>query len=152
MKAILHQVQRIFVGFLFAKQLVNQGIKGADKEEMMFSFFRDLLERMFQSALQKRDGHGRRHMEHFAASGNLAIVTVIRKFAYSKRFTVINAARVFANGVLHILGKERLEPELAGLVGQVAAEGHGLVAREKRRIALRANAQVQMLELDLCHL
>ena len=119
---------------------------------MMFSFFRDLLERMFQSALQKRDGHGRRHMEHFAASGNLAIVTVIRKFAYSKRFTVINAARVFANGVLHILGKERLEPELAGLVGQVAAEGHGLVAREKRRIALRANAQVQMLELDLCHL
>ena len=152
MKAILHQVQRIFVGFLFAKQLVNQSVKGADKEEMMFPFLRNLLERMFQSSLQERNRHGRRHMEHFAASGNLAIVTVIREFACGKRFSVVNAARIFANRVLHILGKQGLEPEFAGLVGQVAAESHGLVAREKRRIALRANAQVQMLELDLCHL
>jgi hypothetical protein len=69
-----------------------------------------------------------------------------------KRFAVIDAAWIFANRVLHVFGKQGLEPEFAGLVGQVAAEGHGLVAREKRRIALRANAQVQMLELDLCHL
>ena len=152
MKAILHQVQRIFVGLFFAKQFIDQGIKGTNKEEMMFSFFRNLLERMFQGALQKRDCHGRRHVEHFTASGNLAIVTVVRELARNKRFSVVNAARIFANRVLHVLGKQSLEPEFAGLVRQVAAEGHGLVAWEKRRIALGANAQVQMLELDFCHL
>ena len=118
----------------------------------MLSFPGRLLEGVFQSALQKRDSHGRWHMKHFAASGNLAIVTIVREFSLNKRFAMVDAARVFANRVLHVLGKERLEPELAGLVGQVAAEGHGLVAREKRGIALGANAQVQMLELDLRHL
>ena len=91
-------------------------------------------------------------MEHLAASGDLAVVAVIREFSLHQRFAVIDAARGFANRVLHILGKQGLEPELAGLVGEVAAEGHCLVAREKRRIALGANAQVQMLELDFCHL
>ena len=118
----------------------------------MLSFPGRLLEGVFQSALQKRDSHGRWHMKHFAARGDFAVVTVIREFPLHQRFAVINAARVFANRVLHVLGKERLEPELAGLVGEVAAEGHGLVAREKRGIALGANAQVQMLELDLRHL
>ena len=91
-------------------------------------------------------------MEHLAASGHFAVVTVIREFSLHQRFAVIDAVRAFANRVLHIFGKERLEPEFAGLVGEVAAESHGLVAREKRRIALGANAQVQMLELDFCHL
>ena len=152
MKAILHQVQGIFIRHFLAKELINQGIKSTDKEEMMLALFCHLLERVFQGSLQKRNGHRGRHVEHLAASGDLAIVTVIRKFACSKRFTVINAARVFANRVLHVFGKQRLKPEFAGLVRQVAAEGHSLVAREKRRIALRANTQVQMLELDFCHL
>ena len=46
----------------------------------------------------------------------------------------------------------RLEPEFAGLVREVATESHRLVAREKGRIALGANAQVQMKELDLGHI
>lgn len=83
---------------------------------MMFAFFRYLLERVFQGAFQKRNRHGRRHMEHLAASGDLAVVTVIRKFACSKRFTVVNATRIFASRVLHVLGKQGLEPKLAGLV------------------------------------
>ena len=91
-------------------------------------------------------------MEHFAASGNLAIVTIVREFSLNKWFAMVDAARIFANRILHILGEQRLKPEFAGLVGQVAAEGHGLITRKKRRIALRANAQVQMLELDLRHL
>ena len=119
---------------------------------MVLALFSNLLEGVFQGALQERDGHGRRHVEHLAASGDLAVVAVIREFSLHQRFAVVDAVRVFANGVLHVLGKERLEPELAGLVGEVAAEGHGLVTREKRRIALGANAQVQMLELDFCHL
>ena len=152
MKTVLHQVQRIFVRHLLAKESVYQGIEQADKEEMMLTLFRRLLERVFQGTLQKLNRHGRRHVEHLAASGDFAVITVIREFSLHQRFAVINAARVFANGVLHILGKERLEPELAGLVGEVAAEGHRLVTREKRGIALGANTQVQMLELDLRHL
>ena len=91
-------------------------------------------------------------MEHFAASGNLAVVTIIGQFTIDKRFTMVNATRTFTNRILHILGKERLEPEFARLIRQVAAEGHGLVTGEKRRIAFGANAQVQMLELDFSHL
>ena len=132
MKAVLHQIQRIFVRFLFTKQLINQSIESTDKEEMMFSLLRNLLERVFQSALQERDGHRRRHVKHLAASGNPAVVTVVRKFAGDKQFTVVNAARIFANRVLHILGKQCLEPEFTGLVSQVTAKSHGLVAREKR--------------------
>ena len=152
MKTVLHQVQRIFVRHLLAKESVYQGIEQADKEEMMLTLFRRLLERVFQGTLQKLNRHGRRHVEHLAAVRHLAVVTVIREFSLHQRFAVINAARVFANGVLHILGKERLEPELAGLVSEVAAEGHRLVAREKRRKTLGAHAQVQMRELDLRHL
>ena len=119
---------------------------------MVFTFFSHLLEGMFQGAFQKRNGHGWRHVEHLAASRDLAVITVIRKLSIHKRFAVIDTAGAFASRVLHIFGKERLEPEFAGLIRQVAAESHGLVAREKRRIALGANAQVQMLELDFCHL
>ena len=119
---------------------------------MVLALFINLLEGVFQGALQERDGHGRRHVEHLAAVRHLAVVTVVREFPCDKRFSVVNTARAFANRVLHVFGKQRLKPEFAGLVRQVAAEGHGLVAREKRRIALRANTQVQMLELDLCHL
>ena len=80
MKTVLHQVQGIFVGHFFAEQLVYQGIKRADKEEMMLTLLGDLLEGVFQRTLQKRHRHGRRQMKHLAASGNLAIVTVIREF------------------------------------------------------------------------
>lgn len=51
MKAILHQVQRVFVRHLFAKESVYQGIEQADKEEMMLAFFCRLLERVFQGTL-----------------------------------------------------------------------------------------------------
>lgn len=139
MKAILHQIQRIFVGFLFAKELVHHGIERTDKEEMMSPFFSRYLERMFQSTLEQLNDHRRRHMEHLAAGRHLSIVTIIGELALNKCFSMINAARVFANRILHILGKQRLEPELARLIGEIAAEGHGLVAREKRRIALGAN-------------
>ena len=50
MEAILHQVQRIFIRHFFTKQFIYQGIKGSDKEEVVFTFFRDLLEGVFQSA------------------------------------------------------------------------------------------------------
>ncbi len=119
---------------------------------MMLALFRHLLERVFQGSLQKRNGHRGRHVEHLAASGDLAIVTIIRELSIHELFAVIDTADIFANRVLHVLGQQSLEPEFAGLVRQVAAEGHSLVAREKRRIALRANTQVQMLELDFCHL
>ena len=152
MKAILHQVQGIFIRHFLAKELINQGIKSTDKEEMMLALFCHLLERVFQGSLQKRNGHRGRHVEHLAASGDLAIVTIIRELSIHELFAVIDTADIFANRVLHVLGQQSLEPEFAGLVRQVAAEGHSLVAREKRRIALRANTQVQMLELDLCHL
>ena len=119
---------------------------------MVLALFSNLLEGVFQGAFQERDGHGRRHVEHFAASGDLAIVTVIRELSIHELFAVIDTADISANRVLHVLGQQSLEPEFAGLVRQVTAEGHSLVAREKRRIALRANTQVQMLELDFCHL
>ncbi len=51
MKAILHQIQRIFGGFLFTKKLIHQGVKGSNKEEMMLALFGRLLERMLQRAL-----------------------------------------------------------------------------------------------------
>ena len=78
-------------------------------------------------------------MEHLATSRHLAIVAIIRELSRHQGFAVINAARIFANRVLHILCKERLEPEFSGLVRKVTTESHSLVAREKRRIALGAN-------------
>ena len=110
MKAILHQIQRIFIRHFFTKELVNQGIQGSNKEEMVFTLFSNLLERVFQGTLQKLDHHGRRKMEHFATGGNLAVVTVIGEFSIYKRFAMINTANIFKDRVLHILGKERLEP------------------------------------------
>ena len=104
MKAILHQVQRVFVRHLFAKESVYQGIEQADKEEMMLAFFCRLLERVFQGTLQKLNRHGRRHVEHLAAVRHLAVVTVVREFPCDKRFSVVNTARAFANRVLHVLG------------------------------------------------
>ena len=119
---------------------------------MVFALFGNLLEGMFQGALQKLNHHGWRKMEHFAASSHLAVVTVIRELSIYKGFTVIDTANIFTDRILHILGEERLEPKLTGLVRQIATKSHGLVAREKRRIALGANAQVQVLELDGSHL
>ena len=139
MKAILYQIQRIFVGLFFTKDFVHHSIKQADKEEMMLTLFRRLLERVFQSTLQKRYRHRRRHVKHFTTSRHLAIVAIIREFTLHQRLAVVDAARIFTNGVLHIFSEKRLEPKLAGLVRQVAAKSHGLVAREKRRIALGAN-------------
>ena len=65
---------------------------------------------------------------------------------------MVNTVNAFADRILHVFCKERLEPEFAGLVRQVATESHSLVAGEKRRIALRANTQVQVKELDVRHL
>lgn len=152
MKAILHQIQRIFGGFLFTQKLIHQGVKGSNKEEMMLTLFGRLLERMLQSSFQKLNRHRGRKVEHLAASRDLAVVAVVREFSLHQRFAVINAARVFANGVLHILGKERLEPKFTRLVRQIATESHRLVTREKSGKTMGANTQVQMLELDFCHL
>jgi len=48
MKAVLHQIKRIFVRFFFAKEFVHHGIERTDKEEMMLAFFSGHLERVFQ--------------------------------------------------------------------------------------------------------
>lgn len=139
MKAILYQIQRIFIGLFFTKDFVHHSIEQADKEEMMLALFCRLLERVFQSTFQKRYRHRRRHVKHFTTSRHLAVVAIIREFTLHQRLAVINAARIFANRVLHILCKERFEPEFSGLVRKVTTESHSLVAREKRRIALGAN-------------
>ena len=70
---------------------------------MVFALFGNLLEGMFQSALQKLNHHGWRKMEHFATSSHLAVVTVIRELSIYQRFAVVDAARIFANGILNIL-------------------------------------------------
>ena len=69
----------------------------------MLALFSNLLEGVFQGALQERDGHGRRHVEHLATSRHLAIVTIIRELSIYQRFAVVDAARIFANGILNIL-------------------------------------------------
>ena len=84
MKAILHQIQRIFGGFLFTQKLIHQGVKGSNKEEMMLTLFGRLLERMLQSSFQKLNRHRGRKVEHLAASRDLAVVAVVREFARDK--------------------------------------------------------------------
>jgi len=62
---------------------------------------------------------------------------------------MVNAANIIANRVLHILGQQRLEPEFTGLIRQICAESHGLVAREEGGIAMGTNAEVKMKDLDV---
>jgi hypothetical protein len=57
---------------------------------------------------------------------------------------VIDAAGTRHIGVGSVLRLEGIVPQFARTIRDVSAQGHCLVAREKRRKALGANTQVQM--------
>ena len=61
---------------------------------------------------------------------------------------MVNTANIIANRVLHILGKQSLQPKFTGLVREVRTESHSLIAGEERGIAVRTNAEVEMEDLD----
>lgn len=107
------------------------------------------LERRVDGPLENAQDHGRRQMEHLAAGGRLALVAVVRNFTIHQWFTMVNAAGACHVRVRHVLCKQGIVPELAGLVRQVSSEGRGLVTGKKRRKALGAHAQVQMTDFHL---
>ena len=115
-----------------------------DKEKVVFAFFclRSRLD--IQGPLQKLFHRRRWHMERFAASRHVAIETVMRKFAFHKRLTVIDAHRIFAGRVLHVFLVQVIEPQFARLVRESTVKGERLVAREINGITLRANPQIKI--------
>ena len=115
-----------------------------DKEKVVFAFFclRSRLD--IQGPLQKLFHRRRWHMERFAASRHVAIETVMRKFTFHKRFTVIDAHRIFAGRVLHVFLVQVIEPQFTRLVRESTVKGERLVAREIDGITLRANPQIKI--------
>ena len=107
------------------------------------------LERRVDGPLENAQDHGRRQMEHLAASGHLAIVAVVGNLAIYQRLAVVDATGACHVRVCNVLSKQGVVPEFAGLVRQVSSEGRGLVTGEKRRKALGAHAQVQMTDFHL---
>ena len=118
---------------------------------MVFLVSSGFLEGGIQRTLQNLQHLRRRQVEHLAASRHLSGNPVVGNVPVHERFTVVDAAGTRHVRVRDVLRLEGVVPELARAVGHVTAQGHRLVAREERREALGADAQVEMAYFLLHH-
>ena len=109
------------------------------------------LEGRVNGPLQNTKDHRWRQVEHFAASGNLALVAVIGNLAVYQRLTVVYTAGSRHIRIRNVLCKQGVVPQFAGAVWQITPEGRGLITWKKHRKTLGAHAKVQMANSHLGH-
>ena len=151
MEVVLKLVQRIDLRHFLSKKLRNQGIQRTDKEEVMFLGTGIVPERGIERTLEDGKHLRRRQVEHLAAGRHLAGHPVVGNVPIGQGLAMIDATGARHIGVRGSLRLEGVVPQLAGTVRQVVAQGHRLIAREKRRKALGTNAQVEVTDFHLYH-
>ena len=143
-EVVRYLVQGVDLGHFLSKPLVYERVERPDKEEMMLLVSSGFLEGGIQRALQNLQHLRRRQVEHLAAGRHLPGNPVVGNVAVHERFAVVDAAGSRHVRVRRVLRLEGVVPQFARTVGHVPAQGHRLVAREERREALGADAQVKM--------
>ena len=151
MEVVLKLVQRIDLRHFLSKKLRNQGVQRANKEEVMLLGAGIVPKRGVERTLEDGKHLRRRQVEHLAAGRHLAGHPVVGNVTFGQGLAVIDAAGARHIGVRGSLRLEGVVPQFAGTVRQVVAQGHRLIAREKRRKALGTNAQVEVADFHLGH-